>query len=371
MENDNLVSLLLNQKGSDFFMLKNVEGKWWLMPRRNIITAIQLYQPSTIKGKILKSYFPFLSRYKIVRKLSGIKTFKLELNKLLLIKLKYLFNCEGIEFSVFGGTPSSHQKITMQIYKGSKILGYCKFSDKKELKNIFKQEEEILNFLQKKGVDQIPSCLFSGNFHNNIDFFVQTTQKTNSSIQPNKWLTYHEEFLNQLHNKTKQNILFENSDFYNSLRLLKINLGILKKQHNDLILSSVNFLENYYKMKEVNFSVCHGDFTPWNMIIESKKLFVFDFEYAKKTFPPFLDRYHFYTQVCIHENKWNAEEIQHNYLNKSEVIFKHSKKSDFLFISYLLSIISLYLEREKHNFYKLHETTIWIELLSLLSKKLI
>jgi hypothetical protein len=104
------------------------------------------------------------------------------------------------------------------------------------------------------------------------------------------------------------------------------------------------------------------------MIIESKKLFVFDFEYAKKTFPPFLDRYHFYTQVCIHEKKWNAEEIFYNYLNKNDVIFKNTKNS-ILFMSYLLSIISLYLDREKLNFYNFKEASIWIELLNLINEK--
>jgi hypothetical protein len=368
MHDKNLISRLLNYKGAVFFMIKNAEGKCWLLPERNLYTAMNIYQPSTIKGKILKSFFPFFSKYQAVRKLLDIKTYKLELNKLLEKKLKSLFDFEDLEFSIFGGTPSSHQKITMQIYKGSKILGYCKFSDKKEISILFKQEEQTLDFLKKQGVDQIPICLFSGNYQEDIDFFVQTTKKTNTSIQSNKWSISHEDFLYQLHNKTKQNILFEKSDFYNSLRLLKINLGLLKKQHSHLIINSIKFLENFFKTKEVNFSVYHGDFTPWNMIIESKKLFVFDFEYAKKTFPPFLDRYHFYTQVCIHEKKWNAEEIFYNYLNKNDVIFKNTKNS-ILFMSYLLSIISLYLDREKLNFYNFKEASIWIELLNLINEK--
>ena len=371
MENDNLISRLLNYQGADFFMVNNADGKWWLMPRRNMVTAMHLYQPSSLKGRVLKLFFPFFSRFQVVRRILDVRTYKLELINLLEEKLKSLFNCKDLEFSVFGGTPSSHQKITMQIYKGSKILGYCKFSDKKEVKIIFKQEEYILNFLKKKGVDQIPVCLFSGNYHGDIDFFVQTTQKTKTSIQSNQWSTAHEDFLLQLHNKTKQNILFEKSEFFNSLQLLKNDLGLLEKQHNKLILGLINYLENFFKSKEVCFSVYHGDFTPWNMIIEKKRLFVFDFEYAKMTFPPFLDRYHFYTQVCIHEKKWNAEEIQKNYLRKNELIFKDSKNSDLLYMSYLLIIISLYLDREKQNFYNLSETSIWIELLSLLSKKLI
>lgn len=371
MENNTLISRLLNYQGADFFMINNAEGKWWMFPRRNMDTAMHLFQPSTIKGKVLKSFFPFFSKFRAVRKLLGVKIFKLELNNLLEQKLKSLFDCEDLEFSIFGGTPSSHQKITMQLHKGSKILGYCKFSDKKEVKIIFKQEEKILNFLKKQEVDQIPTCLFSGNYHEDIDFFVQTTQKTNASVQSNQWSTAHADFLLQLHNNTKQNILFEKSDFYNSLQLLKTNLGLLEEQHNKLILKSINYLENCFETKEVNFSAYHGDFTPWNMIIESKKLFVFDFEYAKMTFPPFLDRYHFYTQVCIHEKKWNAEEIQNNYLHKNEVIFKYSKNSDLLYMSYLLSIISLYVDREKHNFYNLEETNIWIELLSIVSKKII
>jgi len=368
MHDKNLISRLINYEGAVFFMIKNAEGKCWLLPERNLYTAMNIYQPSTIKGKILRSYFPFFSKYQAVRKLLDIETYKLELNKLLEKKLKSLFDLEEIEFSIFLGTPSSHQKITMQIYNGSKILGYCKFSDKKEIITLFKQEKQTLDFLKKQGVDQIPICLFSGNFQEDIDFFVQTTKKTNISTQTNKWSTIHEDFLHQLYSKTKQDILFEKSDFYNSLRLLKMNSGFLKKQHRTLILNAIKGLESIFKNRDVNFSIFHGDFTPWNMIKESKKLFVFDFEYSKKTFPPFLDRYHFYTQVCIHEKKWNAKEIYYNYLNKNEVIFKNSKNS-VLYMSYLLSVISLYLDREKLYFYNSKETSIWIDLLNLVIEK--
>ena len=65
----NLEKIVYGRQCDRFFRITNAEGKMWLLPLRNIRMAMELYQPSGYRGKILKcllpllSYVQFLSRY--------------------------------------------------------------------------------------------------------------------------------------------------------------------------------------------------------------------------------------------------------------------------------------------------------------------
>ena len=91
----------------------------------------------------------------------------------------------------------------------------------------------------------------------------------------------------------------------------------------------------------MEFSACHGDFTPWNMFVEKNRLFVFDFEYAAKSYPPGLDRYHFFTQTAVFERKWGVDDI---------MAFMASKEGAWIdkrvYRLYLIEIISRFTTRE-------------------------
>ena len=59
----------------------------------------------------------------------------------------------------------------------------------------------------------------------------------------------------------------------------------------------------------MKYSAFHADFTPWNMLIENGQLFVFDWEYGRMTYPPMLDRYHFFTQQALHVAHLSPEQL--------------------------------------------------------------
>ena len=46
-------------------------------------------------------------------------------------------------------------------------------------------------------------------------------------------------------------------------------------------------------LANVKFDLNHGDFSPWNCVVENGKLAVFDWEYASAPKPAFLDAVHF------------------------------------------------------------------------------
>ena len=54
------------------------------------------------------------------------------------------FGVGGFEYSVFEGTPSVHQKRTIQVWNGERILGYVKVTRSEEVGRLFEREAEFL-----------------------------------------------------------------------------------------------------------------------------------------------------------------------------------------------------------------------------------
>src|SRR5690606_38653970 len=155
----------------------------------------------------------------------------------------------------------------------------------------------------------IPTCLFNGVLKDNLFVFIQSTIKTTTSKVVHQWQETHWQFLTTLHEQTKQSLLFEETDFFESLMLLKKNTAYLKDADAQLIYKAISKVTEHFKNKQVCFSAYHADFTPWNIIKENGNLFVFDFEYAKMGYPPYLDWFHFFTQTAIFKNQLDATEI--------------------------------------------------------------
>tara|TARA_B100000989_G_scaffold296158_1_gene278787 strand:+ start:2245 stop:3369 length:1125 start_codon:yes stop_codon:yes gene_type:complete len=369
LKEDILNSILIQSTENEYISFSNSDDKFWIMPKKNIRTALSLYQPSSAKGNLFKKFLPYFYNSKIIQKLFNINNNNYALEVKLLNLLKSVLNIQNIEFSIFSGTPSVHQKITIQISSGRQILGYCKVTDKEEIKTIFRHEQQILCELNRTGVKQIPKCLYCGPLKEDIYLFVQNTVKTNSSQILHLWKKYHWDFLTHLHTQTSQTISFEETDFYKSIKLLDQNKNLLPVRQKEIITNALTCIIQKYDGKQVCFSSYHSDFTPWNMIVENDKLFVFDFEYAKRTYPPFLDRFHFFTQVGIYKKKWSEHKIFFEYKLKIRGDGDYIKDPDMDYLCYLVDVVSFYINRHKGDYNKDAETSlsIWLSLISLLS----
>ena len=124
-----LTRILEPTQTNTLYRFANADGKVWLMPERHMRTAMNLYQPSGRNGKLLKAMFPILHGVPMVRKVLHADKEECNLNSRLRTLLENVFGCKDIEFSLFCGTPCVHQKLTMQLSIGNKILGYCKITE--------------------------------------------------------------------------------------------------------------------------------------------------------------------------------------------------------------------------------------------------
>lgn len=328
--------------GKRFYRFGNADGKYWIVPAQGMRTAMNLYQPSGIKGKMVKALLPCLHLFAPVRKAIKAESMNCQLNSELNCLLCKIFKVQEIEFAIFEGTPSVHQKITMQLSRGNRILGYCKLSTNNEIKALFEKETAILEWLAGKGITNIPKALHCSTLNNGMHIFVQSTEKQASSKVIHEWSSLQEEFLAQLHEKTKALLPFEESDYHTTLSALEEHLDWLPTNiDHTMVVKAINAVKERLRGTMVEYSACHGDFTPWNMFANGNVLFVFDFEYTAMSYPKGLDRYHFFTQTAIFERHWNANDIT-AFIESDNGKWIDKK----LYTIYLLDMISRFTLRE-------------------------
>ena len=352
---------IYDECSSPFYRIKNNDGKVWLMPVSGLRTAMSLYQPSGRNGKLFKQWFPWLHRLPILKQRLHIETLRCGMNKVMYDKLCQLYRTDRLEFAVFCGTPCVHQKLTIQLSSGDCILGYCKVTDSKEVAELFRRENIILGKLDKDGLLNVPKILYVGEWQNGVHMLLQTTQKTNRSQVIHEWGQLHDDFLRDMAAKTKQCLFFEETDYCRTLNELSSHLDWLPTDVDKVLVRKALvkvFKKNEHKM--VEYGAYHADFTPWNMFEEQGKLFVFDWEYSQMTYPPMLDRYHFFTQTAIFEKHWQAKEIM-EYTQSAEGNWIDA----IAYKLYLLDVIARFTIREKGNISGdvAHSMNIWIELL--------
>lgn len=360
---EQLKQILKFGEGNTFFSFANADGKRWIMPARNMQTAMNLYQPSGPKGKLVKVGLPLLYWNPAALRVLHAERLRLSLTDEMHKLLEKTFGINNPEFAIFCGTPCVHQKITIQISSGSRIIGYVKVTASEEIRAVFDHENRILTTLHRKGIECIPKCLYCGRLNNGLYLFVQTTIKTSQSEIVHTWKEKNEQFLKNLAIHTQQNIRFEDSDFCHDINALKKRLPMLGNPF--IIYKTIQDVEREFSGREVIFSVFHADFTPWNMFVEKGQVFVFDWEYARMTYPPQLDYFHFMIQTAVFEEHLSADEILCLYNSQKSAMMKIWDNPDIALKCYLLAIISIYMQRE-HG--ELEEDTIkrvyfWLNLL--------
>ena len=208
--------------------------------------------------------------------------------------------------------------------------------------------------------------MYVGEWRNGVYMLVQTTRKTDRSQVIHDWGHLHDGFLRDMAVKTKQRLVFEETDYYKILNELSMHLDWLPSDEGrELVRGVLEKVRNKNKHKMVEYGAYHADFTPWNTFVEQGELFVFDWEYAQMTYPPMLDRYHFFTQTAIFEKHWHSDEI---------MAYVKSAEGDWIdeteYQLYLLDIISRFTLRERGHFSGdvAHSINVWTETLKRLEE---
>lgn len=320
-----------------YWKLQNNDGKCWLIPTRHVSTALAIYQPGAWRGRWLKRLLPLLN---CCGRLFPFPQVENPIDEVLRQRLEALFPGRRLEYSLFLGTPSVHQKTVIQIYEGQQILAYAKVTDNPRVKALFDHEQCILQYLHEQGVEHVPTCLFNGVLDTDRQLFVMTTEKKRSSRNVHCWTSLHSEFIRLLQQQTMCTMPFEDSDYAKMLDALRQRVSTWTD--GSVLLDEIDRVDTRYRGTTMSMVVMHADFTPWNMLVQHNHLYVFDWEYALRTAPVGLDEQHFFVQTAIHEQHLSPEQIVWHYRAQHAVTVDEERLK-----MYLLLQIAIYVCREK------------------------
>lgn len=355
-----------------YLKITNKDGKVWLMPKQHMKTGLELYQPSSKKGMLLKRWLPWLYWLKPLMGKMGMSDIEYVMDPQIHHIIEKEFNQDDVEYSVFEGTPCVHQKTTIQIFKGENILGYCKVTKNPELYSIFQHEQKLLGWFHEKGVGQIPECPYCGKTEDGNIVFLQTTTKTLNSLVGHELGIKQLEFLSMLKVKTGVEMLYHESDQYQAICSLKAHENLLTVSQQKIMSWAVDAIETYYGAKKQLFCAYHADFTPWNMFENAGRLFVFDFEYGRYSYMPYLDMFHFLTQTAIFERELSAKQIYEEMLGRETELKEFFDNPWMAYLIYLVDVTARFVVRDglsrTSDVDKLIKT--WFELMELVMNKL-
>ena len=346
-----------NDKGlQPYGLIPNAKHPKVIIPLRSkknlFISAVALYQPSLASAKLLKMAVTLAVKCGLSSGLIRSRLYFHENDH----SIRDLFHKKRLHYAISTGAEGPHRKVTIQVMDDQgEILGYIKVSNNSTLDRLLENEEVILKYLSECKLENalLPTVLYHGNI-GAANILVVDTLKGQESRYCSKLCKAHVEFLIELFTKTAKVKVFGKSEFY---------LGI-KRRYNALqnrlpavwktkLNQVMTFLHREMGETSIPFGVCHRDFTPWNTFFHNDELYVFDWEYAQRDFPPLLDLLHFIIQDGIIVRKCGAEglikkiskhqELINLYLNSLNLSRNITKA---LLLCYLLDISLFYMERE-------------------------
>ncbi|MBR2949797.1 MAG: hypothetical protein IKC46_08045 [Lachnospiraceae bacterium] len=335
--------------GIKYLEIRNSGGKVWLVPFSSVRKGLELYQPSSKKGNILKKYLSVFKFLPFIIEKFGVHIVHIHIDEDFAQSIDDLFDKEDIYYSIFLGTPGRDNKPTIQLYTAKEILGYCKYSANPRICDAFRREAECLKNLHRKGIRAVPEVLLLEEIDDGQTVFIQSTGKRFGASTQHVITQRQILFLLDVSEKTRQKCEFSETDYYKFLCDFKKNHHKFPFAYDKESVEKLIQIIECEMQKVKDYFFYHGDFTPWNTYLtENDTLEAFDFEYAKYTYPKLLDIFHFFTQVKMYENGENAEKIWKDFME----LFVRGKLSTlfenvyFSYMLYLVDITNLYIERD-------------------------
>ena len=366
-----------HRKIETFRILPSKINPRWIIPlkdRNLIISSLAIYQPSTLRARIIKRIAILIAR-------CGFSKIAIR-NRIYYHRnddfMKRIFQKDNLHYAIFTGTEGCHRKITVQVMdRLGSILGYVKISDNKKVNKLLKNEAAMLRDLLKLEVKNglFPEVLYQGNVNGKTILVLDTHKSINSKFSSRLSDSYIP-FLAEVFQKTAKSMVFKKSDYAIGLkkRMTLLN-NSLTGIWRDRLEKAIDYLDQGIGNVTLPFGLCHRDFTPWNTFFHNSKLYVFDWEYAKRNYPPLIDIFHFIIQDGILVQKLTPEKLFEGISKNQKLINDYIESIgismdliNYLLVCYLLDIHLLYVEREggkiKGELLKKHE--IWRKMIDLI-----
>ena len=348
------------------------DDKTWILPTTGLKTALEMYQPSTLKGKLLKKLVYRCHRIQTIAAKIGVAHEKLSVSKDVLDYISEAIGTNNFYIAGYMGDTSSRQnnKATLQIYDDNHIIAYAKVTKDEEVAKTFVHEVEVLKYLEEKEIKNVPKILGTGCV-DGMDIFIQSTDKPLYQKVKLKFAEKQIAFIDKIVQSTKEKLTYEETDFYASVQYLKSKLDDFSDKEKSTLKQSITKIEEKLTEKPQVYAFLHGDYTPWNVYYTNGELNAFDFEYCSHTMPCYMDVFHYLTQMCFLGFQEEIGKTIHIYKNSRKLLEQYICDPDFTYLCYLIFIVSFYKKRTEKDSETINEKYIkWIGIMDYLNGKI-
>jgi len=282
-----------------FVVLPSREAPRWVLPTNDaqqIAEAFQIYQPYTMKARMLKRLLSGAIKIGWIRRLHP-RLLVASINPLPLERLVTELTGERRpSFALSLGTATRYSKVTVQVSRSDGVrIAYIKFPLTEGAITHVQHEAETLKLLSQFPAlrPHIPELLHAGEWQGSY-ILIQTCGP--SGRGPLEFGSAHEHLLQTLWsvNRTERpgHVLVEEvaarwQEFALRLNVEWQQLGRKALDQANLELGGI----------QIPCGIMHGDFTPPNTRADKERLFLFDWEYASWQAPILWDVFHFHIKT--------------------------------------------------------------------------
>ena len=344
------------------------DSKKWIMPKQEVRIAMDMYQPSSFKGRWLKSSVIKHQRKPIFDRNSKIELVKMSFSPAARRQIEEILGIRDFYISAYIGElwTSQNDKAVLQIYSDDEIYAYVKITTNAENAKRFEKEANALSSLRESGIEYVPRVI-GLDLDGEVKMFAQSSDKP---MGQEVKLEFNEQILDTVKDivsKTKKNIDYKDSDFCKSVEYLKTRMDVFDKEQQSIVNEAIKKVE----LTKINFAFSHGDFTPWNVYYVSDEIRLFDLEYCSESMPEYVDVFHYLTQMSLLGKRYTAQCAMREYEHQLDLIKEYVDDPKCTYICYLLWIISFYIKRADQNIDRIREALdVWVEMLEYLVKYL-
>lgn len=281
---------LKKNNGKEFLVIPSYKNPRWLVPNnKKLIKNIgNIIKPSSLKAQLIWKAALLLNNFGLIQILFKDKMFlKTEFEGALFLKPESPNN----NFVVYTGAKSLYQKFTIQEMDcNNNIVSFYKIGQRVASKERIKNEYETLQFLTQYNFNYFTTPKIK-DYYNVLNSTILVQTQCESHYK--KLATFnnlHKNSLKELNNKCIKTI--SNEKLINNL---KEQADILKKKNIKHIIPFIETIDKaltkFAKLLEFEIEskvvFSHGDFSPWNIFTNKKKLYIYDWEMGDYRLPLF------------------------------------------------------------------------------------
>lgn len=336
-----------NQHSKRFQFIKNPDGQIrWLFQGNRIAEVLPFYNNSTIRSKTLAF---------LIKTANALGVSKLFADGCLNVisHAPYQFenkvNQMGDGYSIFLGTPGFQRSCLLAIFNKSKLSQFLKIPVSNESEELLIKENQAITKAKQLNIEEvvIPEAIYI-----NEEKFLFTENVNNAKRKKvNRFEYLHANVVAQYLKKSCTWEKLKETAFWKELnqdiQVLRFNeaeeISSLAELSHQLVLS-IN------DSQKVLTHFAHGDFTPWNILADKQKLFVYDWELSQAQAPAFYDLFHFHYQKGILVDRSSLVEIRKqidyafDFWPIASLVQEFKLKIDLYHKLYLLKSISYFLK---------------------------